>query len=212
MTTDELTALLARGGGMPQDAPARRHATAVASGAFTSAVLMALTLGVRADVSQAALLPMFWLKLAFPGALAAACLVAVMRLSRPGAPLAAVPVLLALPVIAVWLVAAAALAQSEPALRPAMVFAPTWQSCPLLIAALSVPPLIAALWALNGLAPTHLALAGGAAGLLAGTLGALAYALHCPEMAVPFAALWYPLGMLIPAAAGAMLGTALLRW
>ena len=212
MRTDELTAMLARGGGVPQDAPARRHALAVASGALITGLLMALALGVRADIVQAALLPMFWLKLAFPGALAAACLVAVMRLSRPGATLATLPALLALPAIAVWLGAGVALAEAEPAIRRAMVFAPTWQSCPLSIGALSVPPLVAALWALSGLAPTRLALAGGAAGLLAGALGALAYALHCPEMALPFLALWYPLGMLIPAAAGALLGAALLRW
>jgi hypothetical protein len=210
--TDELTALLARGNDAPQDRPARRYATAVASGAFTASLLMALTLGVRADILQAALLPAFWLKLAFPGALAAACLVAVMRLSRPGAPLAILPPALSLPVIAVWLAAAAALAEAEPAIRLEMVFTPSWQSCPLLIAALSAPALAAALWALNGMAPTRLALAGGAAGLLAGTLGALAYALHCPETALPFIALWYSLGMLIPAAAGALLAAALLRW
>jgi hypothetical protein len=40
----------------------------------------------------------------------------------------------------------------------------------------------------------------------------LAYALYCPEMAAPFVAIWYLLGMLIPAAAGAVLGPLLLRW
>lgn len=212
MRTDELAAMLARGGGLPQDAPTRRHAFAVASGALTSALLMALTLGVRADIAQAALLPLFWSKLVLLGAFAAVCLVVVMRLSRPGATLATLPALLGLPVIAVWLGAGVTLAEAEPAVRSAMVFAPTWQSCALRIAALSVPPLIAALWALKGLAPTRLAFAGGAAGLLAGALGALAYAMHCPETALPFLALWYPLGMLIPAAGGALLGAALLRW
>jgi hypothetical protein len=80
------------------------------------------------------------------------------------------------------------------------------------LAALSAPALFAALWALKGLAPTRLALAGAAAGLLSGALGALAYALHCPELAAPFLALWYSLGMLMPAAAGALLGRVLLRW
>jgi hypothetical protein len=97
-------------------------------------------------------------------------------------------------------------------MRLKMVFAPNWQSCPLMIAALSMPALIAALLALSGTAPTRLALAGGAAGLLAGALGALAYALHCTESALPFVALWYSLGMVIPAAAGALLAAALLRW
>ena len=43
-------------------------------------------------------------------------------------------------------------------------------------------------------------------------MGALVYTLHCPEMEAPFLAVWYLLGMLIPAAAGALLGPRLLRW
>ena len=56
------------------------------------------------------------------------------------------------------------------------------------------------------------ALAGAAAGLLSGTGGALIYTLHCTEMAAPFLAIWYLLGILIPAAVGALLGPRLLRW
>jgi len=48
--------------------------------------------------------------------------------------------------------------------------------------------------------------------LLAGSIGALIYALHCTEMAAPFLATWYVAGMLLPAAAGALLGPRLLRW
>ena len=65
---------------------------------------------------------------------------------------------------------------------------------------------------MKGLAPTRPALAGAASGLLAGALGALVYALHCPEMAAPFLGIWYLLGMLIPAVVGAMVGPLLLRW
>jgi len=68
------------------------------------------------------------------------------------------------------------------------------------------------LWALKGAAPTRPAWAGAGAGLLAGTLGTLVYALHCPEMAAPFLAVWYLLGMAIPTAVGAALGPRLLRW
>ena len=46
----------------------------------------------------------------------------------------------------------------------------------------------------------------------AGALGALVYALHCPEMATPFLAVWYVAGMAIPTALGAVLGPRLLRW
>jgi hypothetical protein len=40
----------------------------------------------------------------------------------------------------------------------------------------------------------------------------LVYALHCPELAAPFLAIWYLLGMLIPTAIGAWLGPRPLRW
>ena len=45
-----------------------------------------------------------------------------------------------------------------------------------------LPVFVATLWAMKGLAPTRLALAGAAAGLLAGAVGAVVYTLHCPEM------------------------------
>ena len=71
---------------------------------------------------------------------------------------------------------------------------------------------VAGFWALKGAAPTRLAWAGAGAGLLAGALGALVYALHCPEMATPFLAVWYLVGIAIPTALGAILGPRLLRW
>ncbi|MGB0128517.1 MAG: NrsF family protein, partial [Rhodocyclaceae bacterium] len=75
-----------------------------------------------------------------------------------------------------------------------------------------LPAFAAALWAMKDLAPTRLRWAGAAAGLLAGTLGAAAYSLHCPELAAPFLALWYVLGMLIPAGVGALVGPRVLGW
>ncbi|MFO1333443.1 MAG: NrsF family protein, partial [Rubrivivax sp.] len=54
--------------------------------------------------------------------------------------------------------------------------------------------------------------AGFAAGLLAGAIGALAYALACTEMAMSFVAAWYTLGILMVGALGALLGPRVLRW
>jgi len=65
---------------------------------------------------------------------------------------------------------------------------------------------------MRGQAPTQLPLAGTAAGLLAGTVGALVYCLHCPELQAPFVGTWYLVGMLIPGLFGALLGPRLLRW
>jgi hypothetical protein len=65
---------------------------------------------------------------------------------------------------------------------------------------------------MKGMAPTRPALAGACSGLVAASLGTVVYALHCPEMQAPFLAVWYVLGMLLPTAAGALLGRKILRW
>jgi hypothetical protein len=213
MKTDDLVTMLATGAGAVEpNATVRRYAIAIGLGAFGAALLMAILLGVRPDLAAAALLRMFWVKVAFAGTLAAASLLAAMRLSRPGAALGWVPGALAAPVVVMWMLAAVVLLRADPEQRSDLFFGETWASCPLLIALLSVPLFIAALWAMKGLAPTRLRLAGATAGLLAGTTGALVYCLHCPELAAPFLGFWYVLGMLVPTAAGALLGPRLLRW
>jgi hypothetical protein len=123
-----------------------------------------------------------------------------------------VPAALAAPVLTVWLIAAAALLGAAPDARSELVFGDTWSACLVNISVLAVPVLIALVWAMKAGAPTRPVLAGAAIGLLAGALAALVYALHCPEMAAPFIGIWYLLGMLIPTAFGAAIGSRLLRW
>ena len=213
MRTDELVTVLATGvEPVESDPTARRYATALGWGAFGATLLMAILLGVRPDIDTAVRLPMFWIKLAFPASVIVASLFAATRLSRPGARLGRVPVALLAPVIAMWLLAAYVLLGAPPQERAALVLGRTWQYCLLDVPKLALPVLVATLWAMKGLAPTRLALAGAAAGLLAGAIGALVYALHCPEMEAPFLGVWYVAGMLIPAAAGALLGPFVLRW
>ena len=213
MRTDELVAMLASGAGAVQPNQAlRRYAIAVGWGALGAALLMVALIGPRPDLGAAALLPMFWVKVAFVACLAAASLLVALRLSRPGLRLAWVPGALAAPVLAMWVLAAFVLMRADPAQRAQLFFGDTWNSCPFLIALLSAPAFVAVVWAMKGLAPTRLRLAGAAAGLLSGAVGTLMYSLHCPEMEAPFIGFWYLLGMLIPTAVGALLGPRLLRW
>lgn len=213
MRTEELITMLASGAeAVEPDALRRRYATALGWGAFGATLLMAILLGVRPDLADAVRLPMFWVKLAFPAALFAGALLATLRLSRPGGRLGRAPAAMAAPVLAMWLLAAAVLLGAAPEELDKLVFGDTWASCPFNVAMLSAPMFAALLWAIRGLAPTRLALAGAAAGLLSGAGGALIYALHCPEMGAPFLGIWYLLGMLIPTALGALLGPRLLRW
>ena len=213
MKTDDLISMLANGvEAVEPNALQRRYVTALGWGAFGATLLMALWLGVRPDMVKAVALPMFWMKLAYPGVLLAGALLAVLRLSRPGTQLGRAPLVMAAPVLAIWLMAAWILMQATPAGRDELIFGVSWSVCPAYIAALSVPVFVAVMWAMKGLAPTRPVVAGAAAGLASGSMGALIYALHCPEMAAPFLGIWYLLGMLIPAVAGGVLGRWLLRW
>ena len=213
MKTDDLIAMLATGSAAVDAGMSRRRfMLALGWGGFGTLLLMAVVLGVRHDLARMALEPMFWTKLAFCALLAGAALAVAARLGRPGARAAGVALLLAVPLLAMWLLAVLALNASTGAEREALLFGTTWRACAFNIAFLSLPLFAGLLWAMKGLAPTRPALAGAAAGFLSGAAAALIYSLHCPELGAPFLGIWYPLGMLVPAVAGAILGTRLLRW
>ena len=213
MKTVDLVAMLATGADVVDaGAPARRYFVAVGCGALVATFLMVALFGVRPTLARDAVFPMFWIKAAFCAALAAGGLLAVARLARPGTPLAWVPAGLAAPVLVMWMLAAAALLGANPEERTELIFGQTATACPLVISLLSAPVFVGLLWAMKGLAATRLRLAGAAAGLASGAIGALVYTLHCPELAAPFLGIWYALGMLIPTAVGGWLGPRLLRW
>ncbi|MFZ0496294.1 MAG: NrsF family protein [Methylocella sp.] len=77
---------------------------------------------------------------------------------------------------------------------------------------LSAAPLVAVLLALRQGAPEHPALAGAAAGLFAGAIGAACYATHCPDDSPLFVAAWYTLAIGFVVAIGTVAGRRLLRW
>ena len=213
MKTDELVRLLASGATpVPGHAVARRLTLALGWGLAGALLIVLAVMGVRNDLAQESSRMMFWIKPAFAAALAWAALAVVARLGRPGMRVASLWLVLAAPVLLIWLLAAGVLVNAAPAEWSALVFGESWLVCPPNIALVSMPLLAALLWAMKGFAPTRLALAGAGAGLLAGAIGALVYALHCPESSAAFFAVWYVLGMLIPTALGAVLGPRLLRW
>ena len=213
MTTDELVSLLATGTeAVDTRRPVRRYLAAVLAGIAITTIWMAEWLGVRSTLASDLSVPMFWAKEAFCAALGAAGLVGAARLARPGARLGRVLAAVAAPLIAMWLLAAVALLSADPPGRAELIFGQTANACPLLIALLSTPVFVAIFWAMRGLAPTSLRLAGAAGGFAAGSLGALVYSLHCGELAAPFLGIWYVLGILIPTTFGAWAGPRLLRW
>lgn len=213
MKTNDLISMMAAGvAPVDRRLPQRRMLLALALGGAGSLALLLLIYGLRPDLKAMLGVPLFWIKLAFPAALATGSLLVLRRLLRPGQRVGANWAGIAAPSLAIWIAGALVLLGAPAAERLPLLMGFTWRSCPFNIALLSLPLCGGIVWAVRAMAPTRLRLAGAVAGLLAGAIAALVYCLHCPEMEVSFWGLWYFLGMLIPAAAGLLLGPRLLRW
>jgi hypothetical protein len=213
MKTEALIKLLAAGPELSTPAPpAWRNTLLIVVAVLLSTVLMMTLLGLRQDLFAVAMQPTFVLKVVFAAALVMSGKIAITRLSLPGASLRMLPVLIATPLLIMTGMALMTLASTAPAQRAALFWGDTWQSCSLIIAGLSLPIFAAILIVMRDLAPTRLRLAGAAAGFTAGATAAVVYCLHCPEVAAPFVAFWYVLGMVIPAGLGAVIGPRVLRW
>jgi hypothetical protein len=213
MKTDDFIAMLANEA-PPVDrrAPGRRFALALLLGFAAATLLMAAGLGLRPDLADAIHLPMFWLRIGFATCIGIAALWLTLRLSRPGLRIGARWASLAAPVAVAWVGMAVVLAHAPTDARVALLLGHTWRVCPILIALLSTPTFLAMLWAVRGMAPVRPRVTGAAVGVLAGATATVAYCLHCPEMSPAFWSTWYPLGMAIPAAIGALIGPRVLRW
>jgi hypothetical protein len=190
----------------------RRLGVGLIAGGGLSLVGVLAILGPRPDFVAALGGPMFWMKLIYPAAIAALGLWCVERLARPAGDAAARAPWLAAPLVLVAVMAAIRLATAPKSAWRCLIMGDSAMVCPWRVLAAAVPVFVALIWALRGLAPTRPRLAGAAAGLTAGGVGAAVYALHCPEPGAPFLAIWYTLGMAAPAAFGALLGPRLLRW
>lgn len=211
MKTDDWIALLAAGAGpAPRHAVGRRLAAALALG-VSAALTMALLWPWRGQ-QPTALGTALAVKVAYVAAVALAAAMLVNQLARPIARPRRGLRVLAGAVLAMLAAAAIAIVRLPAGERLAMLVAGSGPVCAWTTAALSLPMMAAGLWAVRGLAPTRPAQAGAAVGLLAGAVGALGYALLCPESTTVFIALWYSLAMAVPALIGALLGTRLLRW
>jgi hypothetical protein len=209
--TDDLIGILARGAGpAPRAVAARRLAPAMAAGVLASAVLALAWLGiVPREMFDG---PAPWFKFAYAGAMALAAAWLTARLARPVGRVTAPASAVAAVIGAVALIGLAAWIGTASPARLAGVLGHSWAQCPRNVLVLSLPALAGILWAVRGLAPTRPRAAGFAAGLAAGSLGAAGYALSCTEAALSFVAVWYTLGIALPALLGAWLGPRVLRW
>jgi hypothetical protein len=212
MRTDDLIGQLSANlEPVKRGAMARLLAGAIVIGVAGSAVVMLGMLGLRHDFSSAMMSFGMWTKLAYTLAIAVFGFLLVERAGRPGAEMSKPALLLALPVLAIILLAI--LQMSAPgADMPKLVMGRSSRVCATNVLIVALPTLAATFWALRRLAPTRLTLAGALAGLFAGGAGAFVYCFHCTESTAPFIAIWYSLGIALTTALGALLGRHFLRW
>lgn len=213
MKTDDLVAMLATGVAPVAPRAATRRLTAgLAVGLVLSVAIMAVEYGPRRDLVQALFWPMLWVKLLFPACVAAAGFVMMQRLARPGVRVRRAWLGAVLPVALIWGMGLAAWFGAPAEERMPLLMGNTWRTCVFSIGLIGLPVFVAGFAVLRTMAPTRPALAGAAAGMLAGGAGATVYALHCQELMAPFLAVWYVAGIALPVAMGALLGPRLLRW
>jgi hypothetical protein len=211
MKTDDLINMLAKNV-EPMERPrwARRMAMTLVVGLIAAGLLVLAVFGMRPNIGTS----MSWvlMKAGFSALAAAVMLPLVMRLMRPGRPLG-------------WRVGAALVFVAICALVTfiALMGEPTearmhaWTGgffpwCIVFIPLLAAPTAAGLVWVMRGLAPTRLTLSGAAIGALSGGIGAMAYAMYCPVDSVAFVTTWYVVGIAISAAAGALIGSKVLRW
>lgn len=213
MKTDLLIEMLSRGAYQEaRTSPWHVLYLAIGSGIVLSMILMSFTLRANPDLLTLFLNPNFLMKISYVSAYFLIAFISLTAVARPGAKFKAHIWRMSLPVIVISCVALPTILDASPSLLEVLIFSQTWSVCSVLIALLSLPVFVLALWAMKELAPTNLSLAGSVAGLFSGAAGALVYCVHCPEVAVPFVAVWYTLGMMTPMVLGYFLGPRVLRW
>ena len=212
MKTNDLIALLASDTLQTQMPVRQQLLSKLMLGALASAVLLVLVWGMNPHMDEMANHPAFATKMLWLAALTAFSLLGLMRLSRPGMSAGHSTLGIGLGLLAMAGLGLVQFLQTAPEARAAQWMGDTWQGCSLNIVALSLPLMLALLWALRQLAPTRPVRTGAVAGALAGSLAASIYSLHCPETSLTFFAVWYAGGVVMAAGLGAVLGARCLRW
>ncbi len=212
MNSDDLINALVRDAGpAPRAMMAKRLAPVMVCGFLISAALATAVLGVApvARATSGAL----WMKVFYALCMTASAAWLAGRLARPGTEVGRATAAVALVVIAMVAAGMTAIVlKSAPSERHALTFGMSWWFCPWAILALSLPTLAGASWAMKGMAPTRPGVAGFVAGVLAGAVGALGYALACIATSPTFVPIWYTIGILLAGLIGAAFGRRLLHW
>lgn len=187
-------------------------AGAIAIGGGAAFCLMLATVGLRPDLAGGAHLSFLAIKLLFVLSVIGAGAAFLIRAMVPGQEGRKPFILIFVPFAAIAAAAFAALVIGRSPALSHMILGTQWASCLLCIPLFSIVPFAALIWALRKGAPTNLRRTGAVAGAVASSLGAAAYAFHCPDDSLPFIAIWYGAPIALWAFIGAKLGPRLLRW
>lgn len=211
MKTEELIRALAADGSRPVMPMGRTLLRALGLGALLSTSLFLLILHPRSDIGRALWTLPFDFKLAVVACVAVASPIFLGYAAVPASSarhrwlLYPAPVFLAAGV-AVELVTTPVQFWSERLIGHNAVH------CLSLIPLLSMPSLACLFFALRRAAPLRPALAGATAGLVSGGMGAILYAVACPDDSPLFVATWYTIAIGAVATASALGGRQWLRW
>lgn len=198
--------------------PVDRHATqtalvwAVLIGGAAAFGLMLGTVSLRDDLGDRTRLPFVVLKLLFALTVMTIGLAGLSKSVRPGQHTRTTLRLSFLPFVALGVAVVADLVFGLTAASHRMMAGTHWVLCLYCIPLFAVIPFGLLISALRAGAPTNLTETGAVAGLVAGAIGAAAYAFHCPDDALPFIAAWYTASMVACTLIGAKLGPRVLRW
>jgi hypothetical protein len=210
MRTEALIrAMAADAGPRPPVAPVLA-ATMAAHGAAVGLAALA-ALGVNPAFGSTMTMPLVLLRQALPLLLALGAGLAALRLARPGAEAGGARLLLAAGAVAA-VVVLRELARVPPGDWGRAALGETPAACLASLALIGLPLLLGCLWALGRGASTRPRASGALAGILAWSVAAAVYALHCTETSPLFVAAWYGLALALFSALGAALGPRLLRW
>ena len=209
--TDSLIQNLARDAGRGRDRAGIPFDRALLLATAVALVIAVLLVFLLFGVSDALLATMrsgpFQHKVGSTLLLAAGGFCLARQATRPDVP--NLPLLTLLPGVALLLLGGMTDTSGLPVLGRSGVSVPT---CLGAIIAVSLPALALIIVALRKGASTRPTVAGAAAGLLAGALGAAAYALACKNDGGLFVAVWYSAGIAIVAGFGALVGRRALAW
>jgi hypothetical protein len=211
MKTNDLIVALAADT-KPQMSQRRALAYALVGAVLAAACMFFVILGPRSDFTSAIHTLRFDFKFIVTATLAICAYAGLKRAMRPeigGQPhlflLLIAPAMVLAAVVAELLVVPSALWATR-------WIGQNWLYCMVFIPVLSLTPLALLIAVLRRGATTAPARTGALAGLLAGAIGAVFYAAHCPDDSPLFVASWYTIAIGIMTGVGTITGARFLRW